>query len=180
MPRPKGLGRGEVVSTFYVWVVFLVVCALGLFAFVALATAQEPNRAAKGDFQGKSYHRICQLKEADQIERLSSDPKAKLQRYRGDQAIQYRYILATGNRLDGSNRKLPYYIFTMRGLTERTFGGIGPNVPTGDKIYILHSTEKASFVYPFFVSGGCVVKSFIQIPMLVHIAIVSELEGRAT
>ena len=49
MARPKALGTESSAPILYAWAAFLAVIALGLVAFVAMASAAESNSAAKTD-----------------------------------------------------------------------------------------------------------------------------------
>lgn len=164
MPRPKGLGTESYASVLCAWAAFLGVLAFGLVACFSYADAQTVNHDAKVDLPaGKSYHRICELTEADNIEIINRRlPGANIIRFDGGQAKLYTFFLQNGYRIDGQGRRLS--------------GGYGVRFPNPDRLYIVDRIGHSS-VYPFFVVDGCVARQLFQIPRLLHRIIIKHMKA---
>lgn len=175
MPRPKGLGTESRANVFIVWICFFGVLLIGLFACFSYAKAQTVNHDAKVDLPaGKSYHRICELTEADNIEIINRrSPDAKVLRYEGEQAKLYTFMLQTGNRIDGRTSNFKWH---LRGPFTAGHGGYSVKLPIPDKLYIVKHPKRQT-VYPFFIVDGCVARFLFQFPHNLHLAIVKHMKA---
>ncbi len=171
MPRPKGMDTESRAALFYLWAIVAasVICGLVALniAFTSVAQAETVNRAAKQSYQaGKTYHRVCALTEADNIEivnRLS--PDAEIVRYKQGQARLYTILLQTGHTTDGRNHRL--------------HGGYDVKLPVPDTLYIILRAG-LSTAFPFFVVDGCVSRTVFQFPRALHYAILRQMKANAT
>lgn len=167
MPRPKGLGTESRAHMFIAWICFCVVLLIGLFAGFSYVQAETVNRDAKVDLStSKSYHRICELSEADNIEIINRrSPEAKIERYDAEQARLYVFFLQNGYKIDGHNSR-----FT---------GGYKTKLPIPDRLYIVRQPRRVT-VYPFFIVDGCVARVSFEFPYLLHSAILKHMKANPT
>lgn len=177
MPRPQGMRRDDysrgTLQVAALVFLFLIVFVVSLIGAAYMARAETVNRASKQDHEiGKSYHRVCELTEADNIEILNRrSPDAKIVRYEGGQAKLYRYILQTGNRINGSNTKVQW---VLAGPFKKRHGGYSVQLPVPDRLYIVRQKGRST-VFPFFVTDGCVARLLFQFPYNLHLAILKEM-----
>ena len=171
MPRPAGMRRDDHARVFFIGALLaaLGVCVL-LFVFALISPAAEAqivNHDAKSDIPaGKSYHRICSLTEADNIEIINRrSPNADITRYDGSQAKLYTYLLQHGHAINGNNR--------------RVSGGYSGRLPDGERLYIVDRTGRTA-VYPFWVVDGCVAQVYYQIPRALHRVILKHMKANPT
>jgi hypothetical protein len=155
---------------------FVIVFVLCLIVGTNFARAETVNHDAKQDLPaGKSYQRICELSEADNIEIINRrSPDARIVRYEGKQARLYTYILQTGNRVDGNTGKLKW---TIAGPFTKRHTGYGYRFPQPDRLYIVRQKGKST-VFPFFIVDGCVAQLLFQFPHNLHMAIAMHMRAR--
>ena len=171
MPRLRHLGSDSSAGILcYIGALAAALAICGLvflhIAFTSVAKAETVNRDAKQSYQaGKSYHRVCALTEADNIEivnRLS--PNAEIIRYKRGQARLYTVLLKTGQTTGGRNVRL--------------HGGYDVDFPVPDRLYIIIRAGRST-VFPFFIVDGCVAQIVFQFPRALHYAIVKQMKTNA-